>query len=72
MPKIEKEITPAHLRCSYGGCPSVSVLTDGSLLIVGKKPSSDLMNELNGKVADDEQAVTISAEFLRHVSDGAD
>ncbi len=32
----EIDITPAHLRCSIGGCPSVHLLDDGRVLIVGE------------------------------------
>ncbi len=31
---MAKDITPEHLRCSLGGCPSVHVLDDGRLAIV--------------------------------------
>lgn len=30
-----KNLTPAHLRCEWGACPSVHRLEDGRLLIVG-------------------------------------
>lgn len=36
--KIKDEITPHHLRCAFGSCPSVYELEDGNLLIIGKKP----------------------------------
>lgn len=33
---MAKDITPEHLRCSLGGCPSVHVLDDGRLEITGE------------------------------------
>jgi hypothetical protein len=46
MPKIAKELTPPHLRCSWGGCPAIYALTDGDLLIIGKILSTDLFVEI--------------------------
>jgi len=65
MPKIKKEITPVQLRCSYGACPAVYLLSDGNLCIVGKKPPKDLTADIDGKVSDDEHAIMISREFFR-------
>jgi hypothetical protein len=70
MPKkieIEKEITPSHLRCFAGSCPAVYTLSDGNLLIIGKKPSDTLYKQVEAKVADDEFAVVLSPEFFQKI-----
>lgn len=64
---IKAEITPAHLRCCPASCPSVYVLSDGDLLIIGKKISEDLHKDIEGKVAADEFAIRISPEFFQHL-----
>jgi hypothetical protein len=63
--KIKQEITPAHLRCSIGGCPAVFELSDGDLLIIGKVLSPDLLKEIKERVSADEFAVKLSPEFFR-------
>ena len=65
MPKIKKEITPSHLRCSIGGCPGVFTLSDGDLLIIGKALSPDLLEQVAGRVASDEIALKLSPEFFK-------
>ena len=65
MTKIEKEITPKHLRCSLGGCPAVLELSDGDLLIIGKALSADLLKQVEGRIAGDELAIKLSPEFFR-------
>jgi hypothetical protein len=67
MPKIKKELTPLHLRCTFGACPQVHLLDDGNILIIGKKPDSDLAHEVGSKVAADENVVIISPEFLAKI-----
>jgi hypothetical protein len=66
---VKEEITPSYLRCSYGGCPAVFKLSDGDLLIIGKVPSSDLLEEINGRVSADEFAVKLSPEFFKSLLD---
>ncbi|HTD73581.1 MAG TPA: hypothetical protein VK652_08630 [Steroidobacteraceae bacterium] len=56
-----KNLTPEHLRCVPATCPAVYELTDGRLLIVGKRA------ELPGMVGDDEYAVTIDCALLANV-----
>ena len=63
--KIEEELTPSHLRCVAGSCPAVYSLSDGDLLIVGKKLSDELFQEIAHKVADDEFAVKLGPEFFK-------
>ena len=68
MPKktvIHEEITPAHLRCVPANCPAVFMLSDGNLLIIGKKLSKDIYTQVEGKISDDELAITLSPEFFR-------
>lgn len=59
------DLTPPHLRCSYGGCPAVLALSDGDLLIIGKKLPADLSRQIEEKVAKDEFAVKINPEFFK-------
>ena len=68
MGKIKEELTPAHLRCSWGGCPAVYSLSDGKLLVIGKKPAEDLAAQIEGKVADDEFAVVLGPEFFQNLT----
>jgi hypothetical protein len=63
--RVKKDLTPLNLRCSYGACPAVLLLSDGDLLVVGKKPSPELNKEIEGKVAEDEYAIKISPEYFR-------
>lgn len=58
-----ENLTPKHLRCSAGHCPSVGRLDDGSLLIVGKRASMAAAIE-RVSVGEDEHAVIISPDLL--------
>jgi hypothetical protein len=58
------EITPAHLRCSYSGCPAVFAASDGDSVIIGNKLPSDLQAQLQNRIADDEFIIKISPEFF--------
>ena len=60
-----KEITPGHLRCGTGTCPAVFKLSDGNLVIIGKRASGDIAALLEGRIGADEAAVIISPEYLR-------
>jgi hypothetical protein len=62
-----KDITPKHLRCSFGpSCPAVHRLQDGRLLIIGKLADQELFSELNraGKLGQGEWPIVISAEYF--------
>lgn len=62
-----ENLTPAHLRCVIGNCPSIHRLEDGRLLVVGRIASLDekLAVMANGALwNDDEAAVIISPELL--------
>lgn len=62
---IEDDLTPAHLRCSLGGCPAVLKTADGDLIIIGKALSDALRKQIEGRVGDDEVALKISPEFFK-------
>jgi hypothetical protein len=64
MAKIKIEITPPNLRCSIGGCKAVFLKEDGRLIIIGKKLSSEEARQLEGRIADDEFAIEIEAEYF--------
>ena len=65
--EIKEEITPTRLRCTGGSCPSVYRLSDGNLLIIGKKPSAALSQQVQGKVASDEFAIVLSPDYLQNL-----
>ena len=64
---IQEDITPEHLRCLQGTCPTVRKLSDGNLLIVGKRPSEQLYKQIQNNVSDDEFAIVISPEFFQNL-----
>lgn len=68
MAKIIEELTPDNLRCGWGSCPSVFALDDGDLLVVGKKLTKELVEQIAHKVADDEFAVRIGSEYFINIS----
>lgn len=69
---MAENMTPLHLRCGFGSCPSIHRLKDGSLLIVGTYAShcdgqaSDLREQLGmaNKIASHETAIVITRDFL--------
>jgi hypothetical protein len=65
--KIRKEITPHALRCTIGHCPAVLTLSDGDLLVIGKKLPADLSKEVQNRIGDDEFAIKISPEFFKNL-----
>ncbi len=62
-----KENTPSRYRCVNGFCPATFDLEDGKVLIIGKKPSAPLLNEIAGRVGDDEYAIVVEAAMLENV-----
>lgn len=60
------DVTPEHLKCSFGpSCPSVNAIEDGrELLIIGKKPSAALLDQIKGRVGSDEVAIVIPAAYF--------
>lgn len=65
---IEDEITPAHLQCGPGSCPGVYTLSDGNLLIIGKKPAEALSRRIEGRVAADEFAIVLSPDYFQKLN----
>jgi hypothetical protein len=58
-----RNLTPSHLRCGTGLCPSITQLEDGRLLIVGQyNPSRARM--ANVSLGEDEAPVVISPDLL--------
>ena len=62
-----QEITPSRYRCISGFCPAVFDLEDGNVLIIGKKVPFLLLNEIAGRVGDDEYAIVVEAALLENV-----
>lgn len=60
------EITPVEMRCgSCGcGCPAVFESDNNSYVIIGKKLDVATVNQLQGRIADDEFVIEISKEML--------
>ena len=59
-----REITPDHLRCAYGQCPSIFRSDNGNLVVIGKKLSEADLIEFKEKIGSDEQAILISEEYF--------
>ena len=62
-----KETTPSPYRCASGFCPATFDLEDGRVLIIGKKAPSPLLNEIAGRVGEDEYAIVVDAAMLENV-----
>lgn len=62
-----KDLTPEHLQCPVGECLAVYELPDGRLLIIGKKPSPELLARVEGRVGPDEHAIAINRALLANV-----
>lgn len=67
-----KEITPVHLRCAIGTCMSVYVLENGTIVIIGQKPSPELRSVLQSRIGDDEEVVIMSPEYLAGIANTQD
>jgi hypothetical protein len=50
-----------------GGCPAVVELTNGELLIIGKRLPDQLAAEVKHRIADDEFAICISADYFKNL-----
>lgn len=63
-----KDLTPEHMRCPWGQCPSVRELEDGRLLIVGARADQRALDAGIG-MSPTEQAILIDrsyfADFIR-------
>ncbi len=64
--KIEEELTPVPLRCVAATCPSVFSLSDGNILIIGKKISGELLEQIKHKVGEDEYVILIEPAYLQN------
>jgi hypothetical protein len=62
MTKTEN-LTPTHLRCGFGSCPSVHRLEDGRLLIVGEMGWSHFWPS-GLRPADNEEVILIDPAIL--------
>jgi hypothetical protein len=61
---IKRELTPSHLRCTFGYCKAVYELEDDTLLIVGKIPPDEILAEIKHRIANDEFAISIPKEYF--------
>jgi hypothetical protein len=63
-----KNLTPTQFRCSFGGCPAVFEMDDNQIVIIGKKASEAITNQLKDKVSQDEWVVVIDRHLLSNVN----
>lgn len=64
------EVTPEALKCALtAACPAVfeTAAEPRMLLIIGKKPSAELLAEIEGRVGEDEYAIVIDRALLGNV-----
>lgn len=61
---IAEDVTPSHLKCGVGTCVTVYRLTNGDLMIIGKKPPSYLEKEIQDRVGEDEQIIIIDPAYF--------
>jgi hypothetical protein len=63
------EVTPDELQCGIAQCPGVfeTAATPTQLLIIGKKPTAELLKEIEGRVGPDEHAIVIDRALLANV-----
>jgi hypothetical protein len=61
-----QDLTPSHLKCFHGTCPSVHELCAGRLLIVGKR-GDRTASEGGAPVGEDEYAIIIDRALLANV-----
>ena len=68
MVEIKRNITPpALLACGLGpACPAAYELTDGSLLVIGKKVAvAELPSDVLSRIAENEVAIIIPSALLK-------
>lgn len=68
---IKEDKTPLALRCAPLHCPAVYELKDGRILVIGKKTSPQLSQEIQAKVGPDEHAVVIDRNFFTELFPGS-
>lgn len=59
---MTEDLTPKHLKCGFGSCPSVHRLNDGRLRIVGEFDREHGVTTERGKPS--EAAIVISPDLL--------
>ena len=62
-----KEITPKHLMCGPGSCPSIFEVDQDNIVVVGKTLSAEMMEEIEYKIGKGEFAVLIKKEFFKEL-----
>ena len=62
--KIKVNLTPTHLLCTYGACPAVYELEDGTLAVIGNRSDDQQIPELKGKVAEHEDVILIDTKYF--------
>jgi hypothetical protein len=62
--RIIRDLTPMHLRCRFGACPSVHELSDGRLAVVGPIADVETLAALDGKIAPHEESVIVPRDLL--------
>lgn len=55
-----KDLTPERMRC----VPALFEAENGDLVIIGKRPSEEMLAEIEDRIGEDEFAVVIPAELL--------
>jgi hypothetical protein len=61
-----KDITPEAFACGNCGCgcPAVFETENNSYVIIGKKLSASALEQLTGRIADDEFAIEVSKGMI--------
>jgi hypothetical protein len=60
-----KNITPAEFICHTANCcPAVFETENNSYVIIGKKLSASALEQLTGRIADDEFAIEVSKGMI--------
>ncbi len=61
------EITPVEFACPSGcgcGCPAVFETESNSYVIIGKKLAASAVEQLKGRIADDEFAIEVQKGMI--------
>jgi hypothetical protein len=60
-----KELTPLHLRCTFGGCPGIYEADDKNFVIIGKELTPEQKREIGERIGEGEYAIVIRREYLK-------
>lgn len=63
-----RELTPKHLMCGIGSCPSIFEIDEENIVVVGKELSPEMREKISFKVGDNENAVIIRKEFFAELN----